>query len=303
MSRDTEPSHSLPVLRSETLKTQRTEILDDAGALGVPEAELAPLLISAEPAIERRCIITGESAVTRAVVSQPPYRESEEVGISVVDRGGYIGGKNIEYQTAPPKGKAYGHIGMIGPDTLWAPTAEEFKLRLEAYRRRDAEMQEFAEQHFLGRGGLLLENSFGGIDIGRPEETAKHLVMRTIIARKAGLREVDELVEIGILHPMLAEMVGEKIAEYMTGVNKFLDGLEALPAEARAGVAEPMLTTAVEQGVAFVEEQARTVVSAANVYGDPDNSKRAVELLKDVDSGGTSSSSQKQAKLPFGNDT
>lgn len=174
---------------------------------------------------------------------------------------------------------AAGYVGYFDSDTIWAETAAEIDPKIARWQAIETAKEELVTTHALGKGALLIANEFGGIDVENPDATARHLVVRAIIAGEAQLKTVKDLAKVGLVHPLLGEMMPDDIAELMDNMSKIIEVVGLIPDNVRASTAPALLNGAVEQGRIFVETHKDEILLAATVTSDPMLAAKILKLL------------------------
>ncbi len=229
-----------------------------AKMVGLPARVVSTTLVGAEYALHRPT--RGESYL----ISPPPYDGVIEVTYSQ-------SGPNAPPTYWPKEDTdrfTRRHL-PAGPDVLWAPDAETMSVALERRHAYEAAKAELVAEHQLGEGGLVLADAFGGINVNDPEASARHLTLRTIIAGEAGLEDINSLVEAGLVHPLLAEVVGEDLAGLMNDIGQIIKTLGMLPEAIRAQTAPLLLAGVDAQARTFIEAHHDDVMAAAFVASNP----------------------------------
>ena len=193
------------------------------------------------------------------VVAEPPYTNTKDAKIYDDHR----------YSAAS--------VATFDPNTLWAQTKSELMPKINDQLSLRAAKDELVASHPLGEGGLLLVNGFGGIDVEDPETSARHLIVRTIIAGDAQLETVKELAQAGLMHPLLGELMPDDIAKLLDDIGKVIDVVSMLPDSSRAAAGPALFEGAVQQATGFIEAHRDEILLAANILKDP---KLAAHILK-----------------------
>lgn len=238
----------------------------------------------ARPALERGALIDGSLSLdgSSLFVSDPPYNLKEVVSatlrhIGVEDHSGH---PTASYNEGTGAWKPGRRMGSIEPNSVWAESKAGIRPKIQEQRQLAKEKTRLAKDHPLGKGGLLLANEFGGIDIEQPELTAHHLVLRAIIIHRAGLHNVEQAVTAGLLDPVLAGLVGEDFANYAKAARTLISGLMLLSDEQKMAAGPAMLQGVVVQAGNFVDAHSKTVETAAHVARDPEAAERALEVVQ-----------------------
>ena len=224
-----------------------------ADLTGLDPTVAAITLVAAEGALELRP--AGE-----CVISPPPYGEVIEASLE----RSHLEAPYFSWQTDGGRKKI-----KMSPDIVWAPDSQAMVSKLERRQRYQDAQTTLVSRHELGKGSLALVNEFGGIDIDDPEATSRHLTFRTMLAATAGTKDVNELVQTGFLHPLLALMVGKNTVALMTDMSKIIETLQMLPEVARPQAAPALVAGLDLQAQKFIEHHTDQVRAAAYALSNP----------------------------------
>jgi len=246
--------------------------------LGIPSDLVDYALEEAAPAIRRTQI--GElfthldtprgSLGTKILISRPPYDQVEAGNLRSVGDDGHV---TINFER---------HVDTLGGLDLFARATERELLdeQIEKQHELREQRQRFIDENPLGRAGLLLDNRFGGIDVDNPDLTAKHLIMRLAIARRANMGSVQGMTALGLVDRTIGTALGEELAAYFESVGKIADAVSHLPEEIRATTGPSMLEGAIELGRRFIVNNGERVTLAARIIQDPTFSKTVLGFAK-----------------------
>ena len=240
-------------------------------------SELVELtLLAAEPALERQALINGNLILDKGTlfISHSPYDKTVEATLRHI--GEEHGRISISFKAA----RQPSYVGYVKPSTIVADSRLDLEAKLEKRRKLDDQRIQLSREHSLGEGGLILANAFGGMDPEQPELTSRHLVLRAIIARKAELFDVQDVVQAGLLNTVLSELVGRDFATYMKTVHTFLDSLTLLPSEMRQTAGPSIIEGAVIKGREFVEAQSGVIIMAAHVGQNPALAQKVIKAAE-----------------------
>jgi hypothetical protein len=126
-----------------------------------------------------------------------------------------------------------------------------------------ADRPRYVEAHALRAGGLVLANQYSGLDTSQPGLSARHLVARSMIAQNAGLRETDDLVRAGLLHPGIGRYMRPAFQGYLDGMRSILNSFVLL-AKTDVGQVGPLIIAgALDRSREFVEAHADKLTEVA----------------------------------------
>jgi hypothetical protein len=166
----------------------------------------------------------------------------------------------------------------VGSVDIWGTTEEELDAKVQVRRDIRAQQQALEADHELGpQAAHVVLNEFGGFDYRNPDETARHLALRGLIM---SLTNYDgDPTRIGMLHPLLDELMGHEFKEHVNELKKIFGGV-ALMSEARR---DPFLALAFEQAVEnsgdFVQAQRPALELTTTALVEPELLKRVMSAL------------------------
>ena len=181
----------------------------------------------------------------------------------------------VRLRSIDPEGITYNdsgpppHIGSMSPSTIWGRTKEEIRAKIERQQAVEDAMDKLVESHPLGEGGLVLANAFGGLNLDNPEETARHLVLRSAIIGEAKLQP-QNYTSVGILHPLLMRLFGKEFARLMDDIGKLVDAAKMIPEESRETAGPAILAGAIAQAESFLSQHADEISEAAHIMKSPE---------------------------------
>lgn len=206
----------------------------------------------------------------RFFVSVAPYEAANEAEAAMLEDRPYNRlGLRLKNGNSIRTGRDEVDIARRRP--VISATEEELALEVEAQHAAKAEREDLVASHELGEGAPVLVNEFGGLNIYDIDGTAHDLVLRAVLARTLGAKDVGDLVEMGLFDDRVAQRFNEGIAQLFRQVAKNLDVLTQLPQESLSLAGPPILEHSIEQAREFLKERkfaALALAIAAHDYFD-----------------------------------
>lgn len=163
------------------------------------------------------------------------------------------------------------------PVDIIGATEEERDTKVTARQRMLADQSKIEEEHELGPAAYVVLNEFGGFDYRDPAATARHLALRGLIMSQTNFD--GDPTQIGMLHPLLRELMGGEFKAHMHELGKLFGGV-ALMSEARR---EPFLGLAFEQAIenseVFIETHKPALELTATALVEPELLQRVMAAL------------------------
>ncbi len=249
--------------------------------LGMPTDLVERAVATALPAIQRTELPTLFSQSdarggTALLISEPPYDTVQTGQLRSIEEKGVV---TVNFDSTSPH-TSIGVAGPLGRFDLVARASEPEVLEEQIRKQHELkqEKQRFVDENPLGEAGLLLNNRFGGVDVEDPELTARHLIMRLAIARRAKMGSVGSMIKLGLIDPTLGHALSDELAGYFDSVGKIVDVVGHLPEATAAATASVMLEGAIELGRHFIAANGKRINLASRIVQDPAFAKTVLRI-------------------------
>lgn len=277
----TSPDSHLPVLASPTPESsvlaELVQLPDEMVALSLVDAATAMERLKFSELVLDKSLWTGQPIF----VASPPYAHTKRAKIRSED--------TVHLED--------GSIGSIKVDTIWAVKPDELEAKIAKHNAREVAKYKLVTSDPMGEGALILANEFGGIDTENPDASARHLLLRALFAGQAELETVKDLAKVGLIHPVLGEMMADELIRLMDEMGKLAEVVGLIPEATRMATAPALLEAALELGRIFVNEHTEEITLAAHIVKDPDLSAKILHLIpsgKNLEAHSTRSELNKQ---------
>lgn len=196
-------------------------------------------------------------------------------------------GPSIQFQ-GRSLGSTNHYYSRLEPGEIFATSKEELRAEWDKRQERLNMLEAECTDHKYGRGGVIVTNRLGGIDVEHPEETVPHLLTRFGIGIGVlGLTSMEELAKDGIVDQRIYYLLQKQLDGLFQDIKPIVDVVVGASKKGlldEDGQLQPMLTALGSEHVKeFIAKHTDAIDLLAHAAQNPDSTSQAVKALNATD--------------------